>query len=445
MKLLYILLNEKGEVLLYRGISDVSIPYGEGADINYGYYSPEKDNIWFLKNCGLNVYRRYVCFSQDYCIATFELHKTVELSPDFLWVNRNSLDEYIKDKTELLILKKTINNFDCSRNFPWVNKHGFKPYFEWIQSVAEHNKFTLTGELKQINNSLNSTVFMMSTSIGKLFLKIQAVPYFNDIEKVESYLTKQIYKLPEIIAVSPSKYAFLSREMLGEEVNNVDNTENLDKILKQWAIIQRKYSCTNETFNKIIPLLHDYTPQNLLSRLDTFSDEIEKLFHRINKPYTLQIQSKLNQKLSEVRELLDQFSISHLPNCLCHGDMRSNIRLVNGEYALFDWGMSVYAHPFFDVLSFLNDIRRPLTSDEKEKILDACFTQWEDMEVKESQRESYFILERLTNFFRLYINSNWLSEIEIISDTEITDCSIDSWLFACRANYFLKSLDRFLS
>lgn len=446
MKLLYVLLNKDNEILMQKGLSYYTIPSAsEEVDASYEFDTPENDNLWFQITCGMQVYRRYVFFYDQYCVAVFELHKITNIVDDYLWIKFDSISEHVENQDELAVLSNVIKNYNYSRTAPWVG-NGFQPYLFWVSSVAEQRKFSITGQPRQIKNAYVSSLSIIPTSIGDLYLKIPSTAYLNDVVNVEYFLASGISRLPDFIAISPDKRAYLTKDMKGYDLPADTDTETLKNIVKQWAVIQQKFTRSNKLFADKLSAFHDYTPKGILSRLETFPGEIPFLFEHMDRPLDQETMSKLQNKLCDVRELLSRLDGYKLPNTLCHGDLRpGNIRVTDGSFVFYDWGMSIYSHPFYDISHFLNVIRRQLPDTAKESIVDTYLAQWKCFESSENLAEAFNLIEKLKFFLMAYQDYQWLLEILKACDYKIVKYSMDDWLFSRRSYYFLRVFDRFIN
>ena len=61
-----------------------------------------------LGNCGLLVYRRYICFYMDYCAAVFELYGEGNVGKEFIWMDSGSLDKFIVGNSLTVLLKAVV-------------------------------------------------------------------------------------------------------------------------------------------------------------------------------------------------------------------------------------------------------------------------------------------------------------------------------------------------
>lgn len=446
MKLMYVLLNNSNEILMQKSNSYYTIPSAfEEVNSSYGFDTPENDNLWFHKNCGMQVYRRYVFFYHQYCVAVFELHKITNIVDDYIWIKLDSINDYVENQDELAVISNVIKNYSYSRNVPWVSS-GFQPYLSWVNSVAEQQEFSFTGPVKQIKNAYVSTLFIIPTSIGDLYLKIPSITYLNDVVNIEYFLASEISHLPDFVAISPDKRAYLTKDMKGYDLPANIDIETIKSIVKHWAVTQQKFTSSNKLFADKLFAFHDYTPKEILSQLETFSSEISFLFEYLDRPLDQETMTKLKNKLCNIRELLSRLVEYKLPDTLCHGDIRpGNIRVIGGRFILYDWGMSIYSHPFYDLSHLLHVIRHQLTDTAKESIINTYLNQWECFESSENLVEAFNITEELKFFFMAYQDYQWLLEILKASDNKIVKYSMDDWLFSCRSYYFLRVFDRFIN
>lgn len=64
MKMLLVLLNNQGQILLCRNESDYFVPTnGAEVDESFGFDSPQKENRWFWENCD------YLCTGAIFALA----------------------------------------------------------------------------------------------------------------------------------------------------------------------------------------------------------------------------------------------------------------------------------------------------------------------------------------------------------------------------------------
>ena len=412
---------------------------------SYGFDSPEIDNQWFYDNCRLHVFRRYVCFDNEYCISVFEPYIYSQPTGDYRWMEYKDIINLV-NQDEFIVLSNVISNYYISENVPWVNFDGFKPYFDWVNTVAETQNFSIMGTIRQIKNTYVSSLFVMPTSIGDLYLKIPATIYLNDIVSTEYFWSKEISNIPNFMSISPNKRAYLTKNMCGTDLPSENDADIYKYIVKRWGKMQQGFTLSDKRFKDKLLHLHDYTPRKILSSLDKFINQVIFLFEYIKKPLAKEVIVKFTSRVSDAEDLLDLLCTFNIPNTLCHGDMRpGNIRRIDGEFKLYDWGMSIYSHPFYDITHFLHVVRRQLSDKEKSSVVHAYLSEWDSCESVENLTAAYALIEQLTDFFMAYQDFQWLMEILQICNNNIVKYSMDDWLFSRRLYYFSKVFDRFIN
>ena len=446
MTLLFILLNERRQILMQSLTSGYAVPCPhKEVDESYGFDSPEIDNQWFYDNCGLHVFRRYICFDNQYCLSVFEPYAYSKPTGDYLWMEYDDIISLV-NQDKHIVLSNVISNYIFSKNVPWVNPDGFRPYFDWVNTVAETQSFSIMGAIRQIKNAYVSSLFVIPTTLGDLYLKIPATTYVNDIVSTEYFWSKEVSNIPDFISISPDERAYLTKDMYGTDLQPENDADIYKYIVRQWGKKQQHFSLSDKRFKDKLLCLHDYTPKKILSSLDEFINQVDFLFEYIKKPLAKEVIPKLKSRVRDVEDQLDSLCSFKIPNTLCHGDMRpGNIRRIDGEFKLYDWGMSIYSHPFYDIAHFVHVIRRQLSDKEKGSVIQAYLTEWDSFESTENLIIAYALIDRLKDFFMTYQDCQWLMEILQVCNNNIVKYSMDDWLFSRRLHYFIRTFDRFIA
>lgn len=447
MKMLLVLFDKQGQILLCRNPSGYSVPTnGAEVDEGFGFGSPQEENRWFWENCGLLVYRRYICFYKDYCAAVFELYGECNVGKEFIWMDSGSLDKFIVGNSLTVLLKAVVKNYNCSKTVPWVNKDGFQPYLNWALKAAGCDTQLTYGKIEQIKNTYVSTIFRFQAGEEIFYLKIPGKTYLNDAVHIEKFLVNSTYGLPEITAVYPDGNAFLAKAMGGHDLSVETDMVFLEQVVEQWADMQQRFTEKQDAFSSKIPLLHNYTAEGIMKRIDNFPSEVSDIFAFLNEQSNAVDAAKTGQMIREVKRLLSLLAKCKVPDTLCHGDLRpGNIRVVNGFCFLYDWGMGMYGHPFYDVVHFLHVTRRQLSQEMQEKIKNTYLKQWEMYGTGKDILRNYETVERLKDFFMVLADADWLMETIEAVGGKVPEGSMDSWLLMRRVYYFRRVLGRFLA
>lgn len=210
MKLLYAVMDEDRFVVESSG-QEVRILTSE-TEVNtgYGFESPEPDNQWIFDYCGIRVYRKYIYFAEDYCVAVFEPVGSIQLNNGFIWTDTLPDDS---DMSAALLLARNGNQ---SKTAPWMAEHGMAQYLDWSVTALIGMGYTLRGTIQQIKNAYVSSIFRIPTDAGAIYLKIASSVYVNTAAK-EKLLTDSMGGTPVFMAVSPDGYAAITKEMPGHD------------------------------------------------------------------------------------------------------------------------------------------------------------------------------------------------------------------------------------
>lgn len=434
MKLLYAVVHEDHYVFETNG-QEVRLLTSE-TEVNtaYGFESPESDNQWIFNHCGLRVYRKYIYFAGDYCVAVFEPFGSTTLNDGYAWLAEGQFASSEQEKDAALLLAK---NGSQSKTAPWMVDHGIALYLNWAEAALKNKGYAIRGTIQQVKNAYVSLIFRIPTDAGAMYLKITSSVYVNTAT-MEQRLTDSMGGIPVFVAVSPDGYAAITKEMAGNDCQNNDAAQ-YKRWLESWG--EKQMQTAGENTHGLI----DYSPQKLLTRISDFEQQVNNIFAVTGRPLSEQDCGLLSVKLAEVKVALYQLCKYPIPNALCHADIRpGNVRIMEGDEALYDWGMAFYGHPFYDVLHFLHVVRRQLTEEHKAEIVDAYISQWERYGDRQTLLEAYSQSERCKEYFMLTADCRWVADILDVCGGIPPKGTIDNWLLGKRFYYFDRVLHRFI-
>lgn len=398
----------------------------------YGFESPEPDNQWIYDHCGIRVYRKYIYFAGDYCVAVFEPVGSTQLNNGFMWTDTLPGDS---DISAALLLARNGNQ---SKTAPWMAKHGMAQYLDWAEAALIGMGYTLRETIQQIKNAYVSTIFRIPTDAGAMYLKIASSVYVNTAAK-EKLLTDSMGGTPVFVTVSPDGYAAITKEMPGCDCQLGDAAQ-YKSWLDSWGEKQIQTACKN-TYGLI-----DCSPQRLLAGISDFERQVNHIFEATNRPLSEADRSLLSAKLANVKASLEQLCQYPIPNALCHADIRpGNVRIMEDAEVLYDWGMAFYGHPFYDALHFLHVVRRQLSEEQKAEIIDTYLSKWERYGDKQMLQDAYTQAELCKEYFMLTADCRWVAEILDVCGGIPPNGTIDNWLLGKRYYYFDRVLHRFIS
>jgi aminoglycoside/choline kinase family phosphotransferase len=112
-------------------------------------------------------------------------------------------------------------------------------------------------------------------------------------------------------------------------------------------------------------------------RLTVLDRELDRLFGP--NPATEQLEpgerAKLPRRADRLREAINELAAIGVPETLLHGDLHPrNLAVREGRVLAFDWTDAAVAHPFLDLVTFIEK-RSPISTDPRVK--DAYLAEWE--------------------------------------------------------------------
>lgn len=431
MKLLYAVMDEDRFVVESSGQEVRMLTSETEVNTGYGFESPEPDNQWIFDHCGIQVYRNYIYFVGDYCVAVFEPVGSTQLNNGFMWTDTLPSNS---DISAALLLARNGNQ---SKTAPWIAEHGMVQYLDWAETTLIGMGYTLRGTIQQIKNAYVSSIFRIPTDAGAMYLKIASSVYVNTATK-EKLLTDSMGGTPVFVAVSPDGYAAITKEMPGHDCSSGDVAQ-YKSWLESWG--EKQIQAVGKNTYGLI----DCSPQKLLAEIADFERQVNHIFEITNRPLSEADRSLLSAKLVDVKASLEQLFQYPIPNTLCHADIRpGNVRIMEDAEVLYDWGMAFYGHPFYDALHFLHVVRRQLSEEQKAEIIDAYLSKWERYGDKRMLQDAYAQAELCKEYFMLTADCRWVAEILDVCGGIPPKGTIDNWLLGKRYYYFDRVLHRFI-
>lgn len=91
----------------------------------------------------------------------------------------------------------------------------------------------------------------------------------------------------------------------------------LEQVVEQWADMQQRFTEKQDAFSSKIPLLHNYTAEGIMKRIDNFPSEVSDIFAFLNEQSNAVDAAKTGQMIREVKRLLSLLAKCKVPDTLC--------------------------------------------------------------------------------------------------------------------------------
>ena len=177
--------------------------------------------------------------------------------------------------------------------------------------------------------------------------------------KVADMMAEAGLRVPEVI-FSDLKNGFLILTDLGKNTYlDIINENNADALFKKAIFALIKWQCATE--NNALPL---YSEHLLRKELNLFKDWY------LNKHLNLKIDQKSSVMLRELDEILIK-NAKQQAQVFVHRDfMPRNIMADDNCPGIIDFQDAVIGSPLYDIVSLLEDVRRPLKGNLQKKLLE---------------------------------------------------------------------------
>ncbi|GAA1129548.1 phosphotransferase [Kribbella jejuensis] len=147
-------------------------------------------------------------------------------------------------------------------------------------------------------------------------------------------------------------------------------------------------------------------PSRLLSyscadrRLAVLTDELDRLLepNKLTRHLDPVQFAKLPDRAKQLREAINELAEIGVPETLLHGDLHPrNLAVRDGRVLAFDWTDAALAHPFLDLVTFVEK-QSPLSADPR--VRDAYLAEWEQYATPTDLRRALTLAEELGTLYQ---------------------------------------------
>ncbi|MBP9777706.1 MAG: phosphotransferase [Rickettsiaceae bacterium] len=249
---------------------------------------------------------------------------------------------------------------------------------EWAEKYLASNSYIINTS-ENVQTMPWSMVHRFSTSRGYIYLK-QTPPELSLEADVTQILNNKFNaNVPVIIATNKDLRCFLMLDA-GHRLRNIlkdcFNQSLLCQALDKYSYIQKvsipeinlflDIGLPDWRLDKLPVLYNDLVSKAQLLKSDGLTDlELKQLCN-------------LHNKFETTCDLLNYYKI---PATLDHCDFHDgNVLVDDANITIIDWGETVITHPFFSLISFLNNIAHGYNLKDKDdkyiQLENACFANW---------------------------------------------------------------------
>ncbi|MBB5983414.1 aminoglycoside phosphotransferase family protein [Kribbella solani] len=282
----------------------------------------------------------------------------------------------------------------------WTHPEWYDEAPRWI---AEHVR--ATGPWSQLKSWGLSNVLRIPTADGDVYFK--ALAHSTTIKPVRPDALPFLFAheplflhrasadrpdaVPAPIAIDERRAWMLLRD-LGTPLS--DETE-----LGVWIDAVRRHARLQRSYADQPERLLEFTCAD--RRLAVLAAEVDRLLGP--NPFTDRLEpaerDRLPERAKQLREAINELAAIGVPETLLHGDLHPrNLAVKDGRVLAFDWTDAALAHPFLDLVTFVEE-RSPLSREPE--VRDAYLSEWEEYADPAALRRALELAEELGALYQV--------------------------------------------
>jgi len=277
------------------------------------------------------------------------------LKPDTRWVDQDELQNIILHTVQGTcpphdMLQGVTENRIPENRVPWARSGWFSDAVCWIQAQLRQTGAEQSGPVEQIHTRQRGCVLRVSTSKGCVYFKASP-PFFPHEVGLTAWLARRCTRnCPCVLAYDVERRWILTREIVGDLLDTVQDVAAWETALRTYAKLQIKCS---QHVDKLVAL---GCPDR---RLHILKDHVDVL---LDDPSSLQVGrlafsdaeiEKLRDEIPLLKRACDKLAEYKIPASIEHRDFAAfNIIVSEEEPVFFDWSEASVTHPFLGSVAF---------------------------------------------------------------------------------------------
>jgi Phosphotransferase enzyme family len=314
---------------------------------------------------------------------------------------------------------------------PWARRGWFALAESWIQEQLTRLNYTIVAPIEQVKVWSVSCVLRVPTTHGNVYFKASLNGFMQTHTPMSSSDKQGILPLlfahePMLIQSLSARYPrhaptllAMDRErcwmLLAEFGTRLD--DHADKTAQENALevySHMQVAATQHTDSLFAEGFLDRRLHILETQIDPLLNDEDALAD-LNRREVEQLRAYGPQ----LKTMCHQVANSTIPQTLVHGDLHTgNIAVQNDNYIYFDWTDGCVAHPFFDVLTFMEHVDDPV---EQRRLRDIYLAQWTDFTSIEYLREVFPLSQMLATIHQAVSYQHMVANMEGTSKQAMRD------------------------
>jgi aminoglycoside/choline kinase family phosphotransferase len=308
---------------------------------------------------------------------------------------------------------------------PWQRRGWYDRACSWIRTKTAASNRTLIGPIEQVRSWDLSCVLRATTDLGRTYFKVAGSwPLVANEAHVMEMLSRWFpAHIPEPLAIDEMRGWMLLADF-GTPLRNIDLP--LAEQLTLWETAIRAFA----RMQRATP------PRDLLSigcsdrRLNILLRQLDTLVNDDDALTGLSTEAveAIRANVPHLRNLGRQLNGYMIPATLVHGDFHSgNICLRNQAILFFDWTDASLAHPFFDLVTFLDEAQARFDESAVLRLRDAYLMEWTAHEPLDRLQGAFEAATKLGALFQAVSYYSIFTAIGVEAKQEM-DGAIAYWL-----------------
>ncbi len=310
------------------------------------------------------------------------------------WVDRAALADLTlavpeQQATIAAYLDQSADSVASDLRPAWARPGWFAAAEAWIAAQLMRLDYTLAAPVEQVKCWGISCVLRARTTSGDLYFKVAStLPLFGDEPRLMEALAAHSEHVPAPLAIEPQQGWMLLADV-GPDLRAAKDPAAWATALRLHGQLQQAFVDRQETLIAIGCL--DRRLDQLAAQATRLLAEVE-----VEEQFTAEQRARLQTLAPRFGEMCEQLARAGVPYTLVHGDLHGgNIALRDGQYLFFDWTDSCITHPFFDLVTMLDDAAGHLDRQACTDLRDAYLSVWSNYGSPEQIVEIWSLAEPL--------------------------------------------------
>jgi Phosphotransferase enzyme family len=292
---------------------------------------------------------------------------------------------------------------------PWAQPGWFDAAVAWIQAQMERQGMIATGPVEQHRSLTISCLLRVKTISGDLFMKASPLAMFG----VEATLTQALAErypghIPTLLATDPGRNWILMRDFGGGLLGKCPQIARWEEVVRVYARMQRDFVEPAESLTAMG--CRDRRLDRLKAGIGPLLAHVESESEQPPEGLAKAEVERLHALVPRLRGMCDELAEYRVPATLEHGDLHAgNVAVTDEICLLYDWSDGCLSHPFFSMVTLLNDARGITDCpDAGARLRDLYLEAWTEFEPMERLRQAFDLSQLLARLHQAQ-SYHWIS------------------------------------